>query len=84
MYEIFIIKPDPSPILFHSFVPSFANNNSVFLAVGVIGATVMPHALFVHSWLTKNKAKTNLLKKEDGFETSSYRKYCSANYRRND
>ena len=57
MYEIFIIKPDPAPILFHSIVPSLANNNSVLLAVGIIGATVMPHALFVHSWLTKNKAE---------------------------
>jgi len=25
--------------------------------VGIIGATVMPHALFVHSWFTKNKSK---------------------------
>jgi manganese transport protein len=54
-YEIFITKPDPSAIIFHSFVPSLSSNNAVLLAVGVIGATVMPHALFVHSWLTKNK-----------------------------
>ena len=57
LYEIFITKPDPAPILFHSIVPSLANNNSVLLAVGIIGATVMPHALFVHSWLTKNKVE---------------------------
>ena len=43
--------------MFHSVVPSLANNNAVLLAVGVIGATVMPHALFVHSWLTKNKVQ---------------------------
>ena len=60
-YEIFITKPDPAPILFHSIIPSLANNNSVFLAVGVIGATVMPHALFVHSWLTKNKVENKPL-----------------------
>ena len=60
-YEIFITKPDPAPILFHSIIPSLANNNSVLLAVGVIGATVMPHALFVHSWLTKNKVKNKPL-----------------------
>ena len=59
--EIFITKPDPAPILFHSIIPSLANNNSVLLAVAVIGATVMPHALFVHSWLTKNKVENKSL-----------------------
>jgi manganese transport protein len=61
LYEIFIVKPDPSAILYHSFVPSLAGNNAILLAVGVIGATVMPHALFVHSWLTKNKAQSKSL-----------------------
>jgi len=57
LYEIFVTKPDPSSILFHSVVPSLATSNAVLLAVGIIGATVMPHALFVHSWLTKNKVQ---------------------------
>jgi manganese transport protein len=61
LYEIFITKPDPAPILFHSIIPSLANNNSVLLSVGIIGATVMPHALFVHSWLTKNKVENKPL-----------------------
>jgi manganese transport protein len=57
LYEVFITKPDPSAILYHSFVPIIANSNALMISVGIIGATVMPHALFVHSWLTKNKAK---------------------------
>jgi manganese transport protein len=61
LYEIFIAKPDPSAILYHSFVPSLGSNNALLIAVGVIGATVMPHALFVHSWLTKNKAQNKSL-----------------------
>ena len=61
LYEIFIVKPDPSAILYHSFVPSLGSNNALLIAVGVIGATVMPHALFVHSWLTKNKAQNKSL-----------------------
>ena len=61
LYEIFIVKPDPSAILYHSFVPSLGSNNALLIAVGVIGATVMPHALFVHSWLTKNKAQNKPL-----------------------
>lgn len=61
LYEIFIVKPDPSTILYHSFIPSFGGTNTILLAVGIIGATVMPHALFVHSWLTKNKAQKKSL-----------------------
>jgi manganese transport protein len=61
LYEIFIVSPDPSAILYHSFVPSLGGTNAILLAVGVIGATVMPHALFVHSWFTKNKAQNKSL-----------------------
>jgi manganese transport protein len=61
LYEIFIVKPDASTILYHSFVPSLAGSHAILLAVGVIGATVMPHALFVHSWLTRNKAQNKPL-----------------------
>jgi manganese transport protein len=57
LYEVFITRPDPSAILYHSIVPIIAKSNALLIAVGIIGATVMPHALFVHSWLTKNKAK---------------------------
>lgn len=35
-YEIFVTKPDPSSILFHSIVPSLTSSNAVLLAVGVI------------------------------------------------
>lgn len=59
LYEIFIVGPDPSAIVIHSFVPMFPNNGAIMIAVGVIGATVMPHALFLHSSLTANKVKDN-------------------------
>ncbi len=55
LYELFIVKPDPIAILYHSFIPSLANNESLLVSVGIIGATVMPHAIFVHSHLIKNK-----------------------------
>ena len=54
VYELFITKPDYSLILLHSVKP-ILNGKSALIAVGIIGATVMPHALFVHSWLIKNK-----------------------------
>ncbi len=54
VYEVFISKPDMAQILLHSVKP-ILNKESALIAVGIIGATVMPHALFVHSWLIKNK-----------------------------
>jgi manganese transport protein len=38
-------------------VPTFAGTDSVLLAVGIIGATVMPHVIYLHSALTKNRAR---------------------------
>jgi manganese transport protein len=58
VYELLTAKPDVSQLLYHSFVPSLTSNDQVFIVVGVIGATVMPHALVAHSWLTKNKLTT--------------------------
>jgi manganese transport protein len=57
VYELLTTKPDAYQFAFHSIVPymSMANNAQLFIVVGVIGATVMPHALVAHSWLTKNK-----------------------------
>lgn len=54
VYELFITKPDMQSILIHSAKP-ILTSESALIAVGIIGATVMPHALFVHSWLIKNK-----------------------------
>lgn len=54
VYELFITKPDVQSIILHSFRPALTGE-SALIAVGIIGATVMPHALFVHSWLIKNK-----------------------------
>jgi manganese transport protein len=60
VYELLTTKPDAYQFAFHSIVPymSMANNAQLFIVVGVIGATVMPHALVAHSWLTKNKLTT--------------------------
>ncbi|MBI3035102.1 Nramp family divalent metal transporter [Candidatus Woesearchaeota archaeon] len=54
VYELFITKPDLPSVFVHSVKP-ILTKESALIAVGIIGATVMPHALFVHSWLIKNK-----------------------------
>jgi manganese transport protein len=54
-YNLFVVKPVFGQIAYHSIVPLAPGTNAVLIVVGMIGATVMPHALFVHSWLSKNK-----------------------------
>lgn len=56
VYELLVTSFAPSQIVLNSFVPTIGSGMAL-VAVGIVGATVMPHALFVHSWLTKNKRK---------------------------
>jgi manganese transport protein len=42
-------------VLYHAVVPSFSGPESVLLATGILGATVMPHAIFLHSALTQGR-----------------------------
>lgn len=43
----------------HLFTPVLPDAQAVTIAVGIIGATVMPHALFLHSGLTQKRMRTN-------------------------
>jgi manganese transport protein len=49
LVELFIAPPDWSAVMFHTFVPRLDGGEAVLLAIGIIGATVMPHAIYVHS-----------------------------------
>ena len=51
LVELFIAPPDWRAFAFHSVVPELAGASSVTLAVGIVGATVMPHAIYLHSAL---------------------------------
>lgn len=53
--ETFFSKPHAGQVLYHSVVPWLGGGDSMMLAVGVIGATVMPHAIYLHSSLTQNR-----------------------------
>jgi len=55
LLETIIDKPDTSVLLYHTFVPQFSGTESVLLSVGILGATVMPHAIFLHSALTQQR-----------------------------
>ena len=53
LIEMFIAPVDWSAAVVHTFVPEIADSGALLLAVGIIGATVMPHAVYLHSGLTQ-------------------------------
>jgi manganese transport protein len=54
--EIFLAKPDWGQVIHHTFVPHI-NSGSVYIAVGMLGATVMPHVVYLHSALVQARLK---------------------------
>ena len=55
LVELIIAPPDWRAFAYHTVVPQLAGPDSVTLAVGIIGATVMPHAIYLHSSLTQGR-----------------------------
>ncbi len=51
--EMFIAPVDWAGAAYHTVVPEITDAHALVLAVGIIGATVMPHAIYLHSGLTQ-------------------------------
>jgi manganese transport protein len=56
LYDVLRAGTDPSAVA-SGLLPSFAGSDSVVLATGILGATVMPHVINLHSALTKSHAE---------------------------
>jgi manganese transport protein len=56
--ETILGRPDWGQVAYHAFVPQFSGVESVLVATGILGATVMPHAIYLHSALTQNRIVT--------------------------
>ncbi len=54
LIEIFIARPHLGAVA-KGLMPSFLSNNALYIAVGIIGATVMPHNLYLHSALVQTR-----------------------------
>lgn len=57
-YEIIISKPELAPML-HGLLPQkelIANPSMLYIAIGILGATVMPHNLYLHSSIVQTRA----------------------------
>jgi manganese transport protein len=55
VFELFHANPDGGEVARHLFVPGFEGTESILLATGIIGATVMPHVVYLHSALTQRR-----------------------------
>jgi manganese transport protein len=54
-FEIFASHPDGGEVAKHLVLPGFGGTESILLATGIIGATVMPHVVYLHSALTQRR-----------------------------
>src|ERR1019366_4391641 len=52
--EIIFSKPDAGELI-KGFIPSIPNHSALYIAIGIIGATVMPHNLYLHSSLVQTR-----------------------------
>ncbi len=59
LVETILVRPDMPAVLYYTFIPHFSGTESVLIATGILGATVMPHALYLHSALTQGRIVTD-------------------------
>ncbi|MCB0518881.1 MAG: Nramp family divalent metal transporter [Saprospiraceae bacterium] len=57
LVEMFLAKPEMS-VLVTGFIPSIPDDTALYIAIGIIGATVMPHNLYLHSSLVQSRKFT--------------------------
>ncbi|MFT5874074.1 MAG: manganese transport protein [Clostridium sp.] len=55
--ELFLAKPDWAQVGIHTLIPSLPNGKAILIAVGMLGATVMPHVIYLHSQLVQVRNK---------------------------
>jgi manganese transport protein len=56
LYQTLVAKAIKGDVL-GGFVPAFSGSDSILLATGILGATVMPHVIYLHSALTQNRIR---------------------------
>lgn len=64
--EMFIVKPQLHELV-KGFAPSILTGNALYIAIGIIGATVMPHNLYLHSSLVQTR---NVERTKEGLKTA--------------
>ncbi|MEN6356831.1 MAG: Nramp family divalent metal transporter [Armatimonadota bacterium] len=75
LIELYLVKPDWGTAIYHTFVPKLSSQ-SIIVAMGVLGAVVMPHNMYLHSeviqnrnWKGENEAETRRLLRYEFVDT---------------
>ncbi|MCG3181698.1 MAG: Divalent metal cation transporter MntH [Phycisphaerae bacterium] len=71
LYEVFLAKPDMGQLA-GGFIPSITDLHALYIAIGILGATVMPHNLYLHSALVQTR--------EYGVDHGGKRAACRFNF----
>lgn len=58
LIETVLDRPDWAQVSHYALLPNFSGAESILLAAGILGATIMPHAIFLHSSLMQNRIVT--------------------------
>jgi manganese transport protein len=66
LIEMFIVMPDVKEVA-KGFIPNNLSGSALYIAIGIIGATVMPHNLYLHSSLVQTRQITRT---DDGIKTA--------------
>ena len=66
LIEMFIVGPDFGGVV-KGFIPGNLSGNALYLAIGILGATVMPHNLYLHSSLVQTR---NISRTDEGIRSS--------------
>ena len=66
LIEMFIVQPDVVEVA-KGFVPGNLSGNALYIAIGIIGATVMPHNLYLHSSLVQTR---QIVRTDEGIKTA--------------
>lgn len=57
--ELILSKPNFNEVALHTIIPTISNKNALIIAVGMLGATVMPHVIYLHSQLVQARVKSS-------------------------
>ncbi|MEC9482123.1 MAG: Nramp family divalent metal transporter, partial [Halomonas sp.] len=57
--EMLLGRPEPVPLLKGLLIPGFPDGYALYLAAGILGATVMPHVIYLHSALSQRRIRVS-------------------------
>lgn len=72
VFEMFLARPEPSMVL-SGLVPTLPGPGALYVAVGILGATVMPHSVYLHSTLVQDRREK--LIREQGDTDFAHRRH---------